>query len=134
MPLINYWKQRLIDSVSLTSCVKRTRAVYNSSRLLREMSQLSGPLQATPDPNISPTVSTEGVFFDMTATTTILLLLLIAILWMLTALYQYHLLDVLQVGEMKMKELRLTRDLSLVLVISRTDDAEISYQVALIRY
>jgi hypothetical protein len=70
----------------------------------------------------------------MTATVTILLLLLIAILWMATDLYQSGLLDKLAVGEMKCVEFHITSHLSLVLIVSRTDERELSYQLALIRY
>jgi hypothetical protein len=53
---------------------------------------------------------------------------------MATDLYQSGLLDKLAVGEMKCVEFHITSHLSLVLIVSRTDERELSYQLALIRY
>jgi hypothetical protein len=56
------------------------------------------------------------------------------LLWLGTMMLQYWLLDSLQVGEMKFWERRLGHRHSIVLIISRTDLQELTYQLAVVRY
>jgi hypothetical protein len=56
------------------------------------------------------------------------------LLWLGTMMLQYWLLDSLQVGERKFWERRLGHRHSIVLIISRTDLQELTYQLAVVRY